>query len=210
MLQQHFAVGPAFAFFANEIVKRNLYIVEVDFVHFVLAVEHDNWRDSDARRFHIDQHEADPLLAPGDIGVRSDQAKYPVGILTERRPGLGAVDNPMVTGQVSFCFQRGKIGSGTRFGIALGPPGIACKNVGEKPLLLRFAAKGVNNRPNHVEPKWNDDRRVGAGFFARIDVLLHGRPACSTVLNGPIDARPTSLKKDFLPTDLRFRRHFDT
>ena len=50
VLQQNLAVGPAFSFFADEVVRGNLNIIEVNLVHLVFAIKQDDGLHRDARR----------------------------------------------------------------------------------------------------------------------------------------------------------------
>ena len=131
MLQQHFAVRPSLAFFTDEVLDRNLDIVEVDFIHFVLAIEQDEWLDRDAGRLHVYEHEADTFLAPGDIGACPDKAEYPVRVLPQRGPCLGAIHDIVVAGKVGARLERRQVGACTGFGVPLGPPHIAGQDVGQ-------------------------------------------------------------------------------
>src|SRR6516165_2258793 len=93
--EQEFGVSPTLVLFADEVLDRNADVFEEDIVDLMRTVNGDDWTHSDARRFHIDQEKRDAGLRLGR-SIGADQAKDPVGMLGERRPGLVPVDDIMV------------------------------------------------------------------------------------------------------------------
>ena len=198
MLQQHFAIRPAFAFFADEVFDRHFDVVEMNFVDLVVALDRDNRSNRDAACAHINQQEADAFLPACYIRAGSDQAKNPVSMLPECGPGFGAIDDIVVAIQVGFGFKGGQIGAGVWLGIALAPPHVACKNIGQETLFLGIVTEGVNNRADHAKAERNNDGCVCIGQLCREDILLDRAPTRAAVLHGPIDACPAFLVKRFL------------
>ena len=60
--QQELGAGPALVLLADQVLDRDLHIVEEHVVHVMGAVGHYDRPHGDARRLHVDQQEGDALL----------------------------------------------------------------------------------------------------------------------------------------------------
>ena len=123
--EQKLGVGPAAVLLADAILDRHPHILEPDLVDLMAAVEQRDGPDRDARTLHVDQQEGDAGLLLG-VGIGAHQAENPIGILTERIPGLLAVDDVVHRpSQHGAGLQRRQIRAGAGFRIALAPPLLA-------------------------------------------------------------------------------------
>ena len=77
----------------------------------------------DARRGHVDQHEADAFVLLGRVGAH--QAEAPVGLVGVGGPDLLAVDQPVVALVLAAGGEAGEVGAGARLRIALAPADLA-------------------------------------------------------------------------------------
>ena len=163
------------------------------------AVQNDDRLHGDARRLHVDEQERDAFLLL-DGGIGADKAKNPVRELRQRGPGLLAVDDIMIAFAHRFGFQRGKIGTGTRLGIALAPPIFAGKDARQEFLFLLFIAVGEDHRADHGEAEGQQRGRFGARGFFVVDITLRHVPAGAAILDGPMRRGPAFLRQDAMPT----------
>ncbi|CAG4884796.1 protein of unknown function [Georgfuchsia toluolica] len=62
IFQQELSVLPATALLANQILDRYFDVVEEYLIYIVIPTEGNYRLDTDARRLHIDQNEADTVL----------------------------------------------------------------------------------------------------------------------------------------------------
>ncbi len=209
MLQEHLAVGPALAFFAHEVFQWDLYVFEDDFVDLAVALDRDDRIHRDAGCLHVDEQEADAFLAPRDVRAGSCKQENPVGMLAERGPGLGAVQDVVIAREVRARLQRREIRTGARLGVALAPPHVAREDVGQEALLLLLVAEGIDDGADHAEAEGHDRRRVGFGHLGREDVLLHRRPARAAIFDRPVHPGPAALVQPLLEADevLALHRH---
>ena len=94
------------------------HVFEEDLVDLEAAVDQLDRAERDAGGVHReDQHrDAALLLLRGRVGAA--QAEDPVGVLAERRPGLLAVDHPVVAVAHRGRAQRGEVGAGVGLGEA--------------------------------------------------------------------------------------------
>ena len=152
----------------------------------------------DARRFHVDQQE-------GDAGLRlcrrigADQAKNPVGMLRQRRPGLVAVDDVMVAVAHRLGADRCEVGARARLGITLAPPVLAGEDPRQKFLLLRFVAERIDDRADHGDAERQWRQRPGTGRLLFEDEALRDRPAGATIFLRPQRRDPAFLVEDAMP-----------
>src|SRR5690606_19478110 len=191
----------AASFLADEVFNRYANIVEVHFVHFATTVQGNDGRDGDAGAVHVDQQEADAGLVFFVRAAGAHQAENPVGVVTERGPRLGAVDDVLVTIAHGGGAQGGQVGARVRFRIALTPPDIAGENVRQEALLLFFAAVGVDHRRDHLHAEGHDFQHVLLGAFVGPDVLLCRGPAGAAVLDRPVGCGPALFIQNLLPLD---------
>ena len=97
--------------------------------------------------------------------------------------------------------ERGEVGAGIRFGIALAPPDIALKDVGQEAPLLFLAAVGHQHRRHHLHAEGHRLRGADQAHFHREDMLLGDAPAGAAVLDRPVRRGPAFLVQNFLPAD---------
>ena len=106
--QQIFGIGPALVLFADQVFDRHTHVVEENLVHLCLAIDQYYGSHGDAGRFHIDQQEGNARLFL-HIGTGAHKTEDPVCVLTQRRPGLLAVDHIMIAIWHRGGFQSGKV-----------------------------------------------------------------------------------------------------
>src|SRR3954467_73577 len=132
-------------------------------------------------------------------GVGAAEAEDHVGVLGERRPGLLAVDDPLVALAFGLGLQRGEVGAGAGLGEALAPPIVDIGDAGQILLLLLFIAEGVDHGADHADAEGERlRRRIGLQLFVE-DVVLHGGPAGAAILLGPVADAPALLVEDAPP-----------
>ncbi len=163
------------------------------------AIEQFDRTHFDARRFHVDEDEADAFLRLGGGWVGSAKEEAPVSELRERRPGLLAVDDPFIAIANSRGFHAGEVRTGARLGIALAPPHITGKDTGKVFLFLLFGTECVDHRRNHRHAERKRHDGVDAGILFRPDVTLSRGPACATIFLRPGGCRPALLAENFVP-----------
>ena len=100
MLQQAFPDGPTLVEFADEVVFAGDGVVKKRLAKRRLARNETNRSHRDAVLMHVHQHETNPLVF-GDIGIGSNERKYPIRVLSTRCPNFLTVDNKMVA--FVFC-----------------------------------------------------------------------------------------------------------
>ena len=127
--------------------------------------------DRDARRFHVDEQEADPLLALAGV-VRAHKAEHPVGDVCARGPDLGSADDVLITLPDGARLQRGKVGSGAGLRISLAPDHAFLADQGQETVLLGVRPPGVKNRRQHTGAERGQLGAFGDGRFLVPDVLL--------------------------------------
>ncbi len=203
--QQRLGAGPALVLVEDAVLHRHLHIIQEDIVDLVAALQGDDRTHGDARRLHVDQQEADAGLRLG-VGIGADQEEAPVGVLTERRPRLLAVDDVVFLAVLGHALgaglQGGEVGAGTRLGIALAPPDLAVTDIGQELGFLLLGPEGVDHGRQHRDAERQDAQGVGAGLFLRPDVLLGGGPVGPAPLLGPRRRRPALLGQDAVPGEV--------
>jgi hypothetical protein len=118
-----------------------------------------------------------------------------------RGPGLGAVDDVMVSCKVRSRLERREVGTRPGLRVALAPPYVGLEDIGQEALLLLLVAEGVDDRSDHVEPEGDDWRCIRFRHLDRENVLLDRGPARAAVLDGPVDAGPAVLVEPLLESD---------
>ena len=197
-VQQRHCHIPAPVFLAHHIGARHPHIVEQHLVEFVAAGHIDDGAHGYAGRFHIHQHEADaPVL--GGVGVGAGQQHYPVGAVGQRRPDFAAVDYQVVAVAHGAGAQRGQIGAGLRFAVALAPLHFASRHRRQMGAFLLFRPVNHQRRPQH--PHAEDVAAGGAavGHFFVEDGRLHRRGLLAAVSLRPVHRQPALV--GHLPAD---------
>ena len=95
--------------------------------------------------------------------------------------------------------ERGQVGAGARFAVALAPPHFAAGDAGQEALLLLGVAEGHDHRRHHHRAERHHARRAGQRAFFLEQVLLHRVPARAAELLGPAVAQPALLAQDAGP-----------
>src|SRR5690606_14807803 len=196
--QEHLRVGPALVLLADPVAHRHPHVLEVHLVHLRLSINQHDGRQGDTGSFHVDEEEADALLFLGRR-VSSHQTEYPVGVLPEGIPGLGAVHDVVVAVAYGGGLEGGEIGAGIGLGVALAPPYVARENIGQESLFLLIGAIGEDDRRDHLEAKRHCFRCPHPGTLAGKNVLLYRRPASAAVFHRPIGRCPSLFVENLLP-----------
>ena len=206
MGEQEFGAGPTLILFINTLIDGNADVFEPDFVDFMFAAQRDDRADGDARRFHVDQQEADAFLLLC-VGIGADKEKAPVGMLRHGRPCFLAIDDIVVAVAYGFCAQRSEVGTGAGFRITLTPPVIARQDAGKEAGLLLGRAEGVNNRANHRQAEGHGADAIGSRQFFGPDETLRRGPAGAAIFNGPCRGDPAFFRKYAVPgQEIFFRK----
>ena len=200
MAQQHLGVGPALVLLADAVLDRHSHVVEAHLVDLVVAVDGDDGAQADAGALHVDQQERDSglLLAPGR---GAHQAEDHVGVLGQGGPDLRPVDHVMAA--VAHCSrgERGEVGAGVGFGIALAPPVAAAQVAGQVAALLRRRAEGDDDRSHQLGAERIDARREAPHQLVLEDVAADRAPAGAAVLGRPGRRRPALGVENSVPGD---------
>ena len=196
--EQVLGVSPAPVFFADQVFRRDLDVVEPDFVDLALAIKQPDGAHGDARRLHVDQQERNAGLRLA-FGIGAHQAKNPFTILPQRGPGFLAIDDEFVAGALGPAFDRCQVGARARLAIALAPPDLAAGDAWQKALLLFRVAKGHDDRRDHDGAKRHHARRTGERAFFLEQMFLHGVPARAAKFPGPAVAEPAFFSENFGP-----------
>ena len=197
--QQELGIGPAPVLLADAVRHRHAHIGEEHLVEIVPAVHGDDRPHLDAGAVHVDQQEGDALLLLRGLRVGAHQREDPVRIVRAAGPDLGAVDDILVAVAHGAGPERGEVGAGAGFRIALAPEHVALQDRRQVLRLLRFAAEGVDDRPHHHDAEGREAGRVMAlvGFLE--DEFLRRRPAGAAMLLRPVGRNPALLVKRLLP-----------
>ena len=202
-LQQVLGHRPALVFFTQQVGSGHTDVLEKHLALLDFAIEARERGHRDARSGHIDQQEADPRLW-FHILVSAHQTEDPVGVVCHAGPDLCAVDHVFVTIKVRCCFQRGKIRTGARLGIALTPHVITRDDAGKKLGFLRLGAKMHKHGSQHLYAHHHRVRRVGQLALLKKDIALLNVPARAAVLHRPLGRTPAFSVQDALPLATRF------
>ncbi|MNQ86181.1 hypothetical protein D3C85_1013680 [compost metagenome] len=150
----------------------------------MVAIEGDDGTDRDARRFHVDQQEADALLLLGRA-VGAYQDKAPVGVMSGGGPQLLAVKHVVVAIAHRGGSQRRQVGTRARLGEALAEPVVHVRHARQEMLLLLLRAEGDQHRADHVHVEGDGLRRRRHVQLLLEDVVLGGAPGLATPLRRP-------------------------
>ena len=199
-LEQIFGDRPAFVFLADAVLLRHAHIVEEDLVHFMVARQRDDRVDLDAfRREVVDQDEGNALLLLFRIRVGPHEAEHLVRLMRARGPDLRAVDDVVVAVRRRLALERGKVGTGAGFRIALAPPVRAVENARQVMVELFLRAMAHQRRPDHGKTHIGTGRRAGGGAFRRPDETLHHVEARAAIFLRPARRGPAALVESLQP-----------
>ena len=176
----------------------NAYVFEKDVVDLMRTVDGDDGPHGDTRRFHVDQQEGDARLRLCR-SVGSDKAKNPVGMLSQRRPGLMAVDDVVVTVPHRFGTDRCKVRARARLRVTLAPPILSGENPRQEFLLLRFVAERIDDRADHGDAERERRQRPGTRRLLFKEKALRDRPTRSAMFFRPQRRDPPLFVKDAMP-----------
>src|ERR1700734_1298648 len=196
--EQKLGIGPAAVLFPDAVLDRHSHVLEPHLVDLMAAVQKHDGPYGDTRTLHIDQQKRDPGLLLG-LAVRAHQTKNPVGELTERIPGLLAVDDVAIPVPYAARFQRCQIRPGTGFRISLAPPFLARADLRQESLLLGDAAESHDHRRDHLGAEWNQAWTPCQRRLFLENVLLHRVPTRTAEFHRPTHAAPAALMKAALP-----------
>src|SRR4029450_10125343 len=138
-------------------------------------------------------------LASGLVRTRQ---KDPVTPMSERRPGLLAVDNVVVALAHCPSAQGREIGAGTRLGVALAPRHLGAADAGQEAFFLLVGSEGVDHGPDHLGAKRDDARRALLRQHVLEQEALRHVPARAAVLPGPGGREPALAAERALALDV--------
>ena len=123
---------------SDKIVDRNPNIGEVDLTEVPVGGHVGDGADLDALGIHGHDDLGNALVGRA-IGGRATDEVAVVGNVTEARPDLLAVDDPLVTVAFGRCLERREVGAGVRFAHADAPGRFAEQHLraGTRPAGLR-------------------------------------------------------------------------
>ncbi|MNN23784.1 hypothetical protein D3C81_1371920 [compost metagenome] len=144
------------------------------------------------------------MLLRREIGAH--QAEDPVGLVGIRGPDLLAADHKMVALILGARLQRGQVGAGVGFGIALAPADFAARNPGQVFALLRLGAIFQQRGPEHgdAEALQRHAAMQPLHLGAQHPGLGRAQPR-ATILAWPFRNRPALFGHPLQPQPLRFR-----
>src|SRR5690606_37407314 len=113
---------------------------------------------------------------------------------------LLAVDRPFVAVEARRGGDRGEVGAGAGFGIALAPQFADGADAGQEALLLRLGAEGQHGRAQQFLTHVRDPRGgVGLGVFLVEDDLLPHAGFAAAVLLRPAQTSPARRRQMTVP-----------
>src|SRR5215469_15391045 len=119
--QRGYGDFPAFVERPDDIVLRDLNVVEEYLVEVMMPV-HDHQRlHLDALRSHIVENQITDSLVLGSVRVGAGQQKHFIRILRAGGPNLLAIYDKIVTLELRARLQSGKIRTCAGFGVTLAP-----------------------------------------------------------------------------------------
>ena len=114
-------------------------------------------------------------------------------------PDLLAVDDVLVAVADRACLQRGEVGAGARFRVALGPHALSREDRREVLLALLLGAVDNQGRTEQADGGAADRRSRGFRHLLAEDELLGDGHAAAAVLPGPVRGDPSALGKGARP-----------
>src|ERR1700730_9660979 len=122
-------------------------------------------------------------------------------MMGQRRPDLGAVDDEITVFFDCVSLQRGEVGAGVRFGIALTPELLAGQDPAQVTLLLRRGAP-MNQRRSEQPDAGSGEWYAGAEAFEFLiaDRLVQKRSATAAILSRPGYSEPSAFEQLTMPT----------
>ena len=130
---------PALIELADQVFLRHHDVLEKHLVEMPVTVEQDQRAHGDARRLHVDEQIADPVML-GRVGIGAHQQKAPIGEMRARGPHLLPVDDEMVAAIDGARPEAGEVAARAGFGKALAPALLAGKDARQMALFLRLGA----------------------------------------------------------------------
>ena len=198
--EQEFRAVPAAVLLADQLIDRNLDVLEEAFVDLGAALHGVDRPYGHAGGLHVHQQEGDAFLFLC-LGVGADQKEHPVRVLCVCGPHLGTVDDVMVAFARGAGAQRGEVGAGAGLGKALAPPVVQIGHPRQEALLLFLRSKMRNDRAAQVGVHAVRQRgRRGFELLAQ-DETLDGRPVLATPFDRPVRHRPAFGVELAMPVD---------
>ncbi len=208
MLQQILCHVPAAVDGADHVRLRDPHIIEESFAERRIARDQQDRLGRDALRGHVEQDETDAvMLLRGRVGAH--QAENPVGVVGVGGPDLLAGDEVIVAVAFGAGLQRGEVGAGVGFGIALAPADQAGGDLRQMLLLLRLGAVFQQRRPEHPDPETRQ-RRTGTHrrHLRAQDLVLGGIESATAIFPRPIRHGPALVAHPLEPDALRLGGKF--
>ena len=126
------------------------------------------------------------------LGVGAHRQPDPVGVRDQAGPHLLPVDHVVVAVADRGGAQVGQVGSRVRLRVADREVQFACRDPGQKELLLLVGAEGHDRRRDAVDGQ-ERHRRTGDGRFVGEDQRVHRGAILAAVLLGPVQGEPPVL-----------------
>ena len=180
---------PALALLAHQVFRRHAHVIQPHLVDVHIAVHGVDRLDRHAGAAHVDQQEGNTALRLALV-TGAHQAEQPIGPLRVGGPDLLPGDQVMIAVAYRLGTQAGQVGTGTGFGIALGPERLGAEDARQETLLLRLAAEAVDHRADILDAERDDPRAALAGQFVLEDETLQRRPFLAAIGLWPMPGDP--------------------
>ena len=199
MAQESLGHRPALIDAANHVLLRHLHAVEEGVTKCRRVSERQHRLDFDTGALEVDQEERDPGLLLHRL-ICAHEAKHPVRVLREGRPGLLTIDDEMIAGVLGSRAQRREIASGAGLGVALTPKFLGAEDLRKESLLLSVGAKADDQWAHHRQTKHG--KRWGSGqlHFLVEDEAARGVPTRATHFLRPVRRDPTFFIENAVPS----------
>ena len=137
----------------------------------------------------------------GRVGVGADEGEEGVGGVGGGGPDFLAVDDEVVAVADGAGGERGEVGAGAGFGVALRPGDFAGEDRGQVLAFLLVGAVHDQGGAEHGDAGAADGGGAGFGHFLAEDELLHGGESAAADFGGPVGRDPAALGEGGVPVD---------
>ncbi len=185
---------------ADEVLDRDLDVVEEDLVELALPGDLAQRSDLHALGVHRDREHRDALVRRR-VGVGPHERDAPVGEARVRRPhllpGHDGTTSPCCSARVE---RLGEIAPGVGLAEQLAPDVVAGEDPRHPSQALLLGAVRHQRRPDQADAGAAEERRrLGARQLLVVDRDLRQRRAAAAVLDRPVDADPAAGVQRPLP-----------
>ena len=204
--EQIFGDVPAPVLLIDEVALFSARVGEVGLAEGRVAADQLDRPRLHARLVHIEQNEADALVLRR-VGISTDEAEDPVGLVGVAGPDLLTVDDIVIAPIHRLRLQAGEVGARARLRIALAPANLAADDRRQMLLLLVLGAELQQRRAEHPNAEAVQRRAsVDARHFLLQHLRFGRRQAAAVIFLRPHRRCPAALRHPLQPDPLRIGR----